>query len=52
MPVRNGPWPAGSPCWADCQVDDVQAARRFYAGLFGWDIQEGPEEAGGYLMAM
>jgi predicted enzyme related to lactoylglutathione lyase len=26
-------------------------ARAFYGGLFGWDIQEGPPEAGGYSMA-
>jgi predicted enzyme related to lactoylglutathione lyase len=52
MPVRNEPWPPGAPCWIDCQVDNVQAARAFYAGLFGWDIQDAPPEAGGYLMAL
>ncbi|NKX54277.1 VOC family protein [Arthrobacter mobilis] len=52
MPVRNEPWPVGAPCWIDCQVDDVQAARSFYTALFGWDVQDGPQEAGGYLMAL
>jgi uncharacterized protein len=52
MPVRNEPWLSGAPCWIDCQVDDVQAARQFYAALFDWDIQDGPQEAGGYLMAL
>jgi predicted enzyme related to lactoylglutathione lyase len=52
MPVRNEPWPPGAPCWVDCQVDDVPAARTFYAALFGWEIQDAPPEAGGYLMAL
>jgi predicted enzyme related to lactoylglutathione lyase len=52
MPVRNDPWPAGTPCWVDCQVDDPVKESEFYADLFGWTIQSGGEEAGGYLMAM
>lgn len=52
MPTHEGPWPQGTPCWIDVSVDDVGAARAFYAELFGWDIQDSPPEAGGYLMAM
>lgn len=52
MPTRDEAWPQGTPCWVDCQVDDTAKARAFYAGLFGWDILDSPEEAGGYLMAM
>lgn len=52
MPTRDTPWPAGIPCWADCQVDDPQAARAFYSQLLGWDVQDSPPEAGGYLMAL
>jgi predicted enzyme related to lactoylglutathione lyase len=33
-------------------VTDPGAARAFYSDLFGWDIQDGPPEAGGYLMCM
>jgi predicted enzyme related to lactoylglutathione lyase len=33
-------------------VTDPGAAREFYSALFGWDIQDGPPEAGGYLMCM
>ena len=33
-------------------VADPAAAREFYSALFGWDIQDGPPEAGGYLMCM
>ncbi|MET9215993.1 MULTISPECIES: VOC family protein [unclassified Nocardia] len=52
MPTRDEAWPQGTPCWIDCQVDDTTAARDFYSALFGWDIQDSPAEAGGYLMAM
>lgn len=29
-------YPEGTPCWADVLLDDVEAGRRFYGGLFGW----------------
>ncbi|HEY2044634.1 MAG TPA: VOC family protein [Jatrophihabitans sp.] len=45
-------WPQGTPCWVDLGVDDVGAARLFYESLFGWQIMDGPPEAGGYLMCM
>jgi len=52
MPTRDESWPNGTPCWVDVMVTDTAAAKAFYAGLFGWDIQEGPPEAGGYAMCM
>lgn len=52
MPTRDSAWPQGTPCWVDLSVDDVAKAREFYTELFGWDIQDSPPEAGGYLMAM
>ncbi|MFD4440286.1 VOC family protein [Nocardia sp. NPDC058519] len=51
MPTRDEAWPQGTPCWIDCQVDDTTAARDFYSTLFGWEVQDSPAEAGGYLMA-
>jgi predicted enzyme related to lactoylglutathione lyase len=33
-------------------VPDLAAAKQFYSGLFGWDIQDGPPEAGGYAMCL
>jgi uncharacterized protein len=45
---RDTPWPAGTPCWIDLGVADIAKAKAFYGGLFGWDIQDGPPEAGGY----
>ncbi|WP_410875634.1 VOC family protein [Nocardia sp. A7] len=32
-------------------MDDTTAARDFYSALFGWEVQDGPADAGGYLMA-
>lgn len=52
MPTRDTPWPQGTPCWVDVQVDDTAAARAYYSTLFDWDIQDAPAEAGGYLMAL
>jgi predicted enzyme related to lactoylglutathione lyase len=41
----------GVPSWADLGTSDLSAAKAFYGGLFGWDIPEGPPEAGGYCLA-
>ncbi len=51
MPVRDTSWPAGTPCWVDCQVDDPIKASEFYSSLFGWQVQDSGPESGGYLMA-
>ncbi len=48
MPDRNGYIP-GVPCWVDTNQPDPQAAVRFYAGLFGWQMEDGmPEESGAH----
>lgn len=39
-------YPHGVPCWVDALVDDVDAARRFYAGVFGWEF-DGPAPMSG-----
>ena len=51
MVTRDTRWPAGTPCWVDVSVDDVPTAIAFYQGLFGWDIQPGGPEVGGYSIA-
>ncbi len=51
MVTRDTRWPAGTPCWVDVSVDDVPKAIAFYQALFGWDIQAGGPEAGGYAIA-
>jgi predicted enzyme related to lactoylglutathione lyase len=42
----------GVPSWVDLGVADIAKARGFYSELFGWEIEEGPPEAGGYSIAM
>jgi uncharacterized protein len=49
--TRDTRWPAGTPCWVDVVVDDVPKAIAFYETLFGWDIQVGGPEVGGYSIA-
>ncbi|WP_149361132.1 VOC family protein [Lolliginicoccus suaedae] len=51
MTIRDRGWPAGTPCWADCAVDDVPRAREFYGAVMGWDFEETAPETGGYLIA-
>jgi predicted enzyme related to lactoylglutathione lyase len=52
LPTRDETWPEGTPCWVDVMVTDPAAAKQFYSSLFGWDIQDGPPEAGGYAMCL
>jgi predicted enzyme related to lactoylglutathione lyase len=42
----------GGPCWAELGTSDLEAAKRFYADVFGWRPETDPrEEAGGYTIA-
>jgi predicted enzyme related to lactoylglutathione lyase len=45
-------YPAGTPSWVDLGSPDPAAAATFYGGLFGWQVEEGPPEAGGYRMCL
>lgn len=51
MTVRDTPWDPGTPCWVDLMTTDQAAAHEFYAELFGWHVEVGGEETGGYAMA-
>ena len=51
MTVRDTPWPAGTPCWIDLSTSDIEAAKTFYGSLFGWELQVGGEDTGGYVTA-
>lgn len=42
----------GVPSWVDLGTPDPDAAATFYGELFGWDVQEGRAEEGGYRMAL
>jgi hypothetical protein len=51
MVNRDTAWPQGTPCWVDLGVADVSKAISFYAATFGWDIEPGGPEVGGYSVA-
>ena len=51
MVIRDTPWPDGTPCWVDLGASDIPKAISFYASQFGWDIEQGGPEVGGYSMA-
>jgi uncharacterized protein len=46
-------YPAGVTSWVDVAHDDVDGARAFYGGLFGWTFTEDPlpRDVDGYLIA-
>lgn len=46
MSERNGYIP-GVPCWVDTNQPDPAAAVQFYAGLFGWELEDGMPEGSG-----
>jgi uncharacterized protein len=51
MTLRTTAWPAGTPCWVELMTSDIDAARRFYEPLFGWELSAGDPATGGYVMA-
>jgi uncharacterized protein len=46
--ARDG-YPVGVPCWIDTSQRDLEAAKRFYGGLFEWEFEEWTP--GRYLVA-
>lgn len=52
-PEATRTYPHGVPSWIDTVADDLDEAKRFYAGLFDWTFTDAiPEEApGSYLVA-
>ena len=51
MTTRDTPWADGTPCWADLGALDIARAREFYSDVFGWTVQPGGPETGGYSVA-
>ncbi|MDX3575843.1 MULTISPECIES: VOC family protein [unclassified Streptomyces] len=37
---RASVYAEGVPCWVDAQLPDVDAGKRFYGELFGWDFED------------
>ncbi|MCE7081261.1 VOC family protein [Streptomyces sp. ST2-7A] len=47
----SGPTP-GIPCFVSVMMHDLDAGRRFYGELLGWEFEAGPEMLGPFLNAM
>lgn len=41
----------GTPSWIDLATTDLDSAKAFYGGLFGWDFADMPSPEGAYSMA-
>lgn len=50
MAIRSSYAP-GAPSWIDLAVPDLDAATAYYSALFGWSVEVGPPETGGYTLA-
>ena len=51
MVTRDTPWPDGTPSWVDLGTNDIPKAMAFYSRQFGWQVEPGGPEMGGYTMA-
>lgn len=53
MGQERDAYPHGVPSWVDTSHPDPEAAAIFYAGLFGWELEDlmPPEAPGSYFMA-
>src|SRR5687768_6433156 len=49
--MEIGKYDHGVPSWVDVSSPDPARAASVYGSLFGWDVQEGRPEAGGYSIA-
>jgi uncharacterized protein len=52
MSVRKEAWTEGTPSWVELMVPDLESAKAFYTGLFGWEYNQGGEEYGNYAVAV
>jgi hypothetical protein len=52
MSIRETRWEAGTPCWVDIQVPDVDAALAFYGPVLGWTFRDTGAGHGGYRVCL
>lgn len=50
--VDRSSFAPGAPCWADLTAPDLEAARRFYGAVLGWEFQDNGVEYGHYTMCL
>jgi len=51
--VTDRTYPHGVPCWVETEQPDVEAANKFYGGLFGWTFEDAmpPDAPARYAIA-
>ena len=42
----------GTPSWVDLMASDLDQAKDFYTGLFGWDLQDQFDDEGNRIYSM
>ncbi|MGW3404196.1 VOC family protein [Streptomyces zhihengii] len=42
----------GAPCWVSLMVHSLDTIKEFYADLFGWEYEPGPQHLGPYVRAL
>jgi uncharacterized protein len=52
MSLVTGNQPYGTPTWIDLGIPDLERARAFYRGLFGWEYKVGPAESMRYTTCL
>lgn len=43
-------FPPGAPCWVDLTSPTPEKVHEFYRALFGWTVEENPEDGPGFAM--
>ncbi|GGB78046.1 VOC family protein [Knoellia flava] len=52
MATHDGRWPAGSPCWVEITVGDLERSQAFYAAVLGWAFEDSGPDYGHYRNAL
>lgn len=50
MSIHTAPWAAGTPCWVDMSVADLDAAKAFYGPILGWSFVDTGADFGHYTL--
>lgn len=52
MATHTQRWPAGTPCWAEIMVGDLERSKEFYRAVLGWEFEDSGPEYGNYVNAL
>ncbi|PRY54034.1 hypothetical protein BCF74_12648 [Knoellia remsis] len=52
MATHAEKWPAGTPCWVELTVKDLDRSQQFYRAVLGWEFDDAGEAYGHYTNAL